>query len=289
MDKNYSISDLSEISGIQIPTIRIWEQRYKIFTPKRTPTNLRQYSYQDYVKMILVSFLVKRNFRIGQVVQFSPLELHNRVRNELLNQSKEYPEMHAMTIQLLQGDVDTFGEYLFQCLSNISPDAFVIKTLVPLISNLNVIDFVDEANIGNQLIVKNIIQKYLIVVAERKLQSGFYNNNILILRSDNTVSTSLFIIHFLAVIKKYKSDVFFNSLIEDCVDILGEKLNPDVVYTEFNESKSFFQICSLLDIIENTFPEAQIVVSGKYLMKYWEKISNKIYIAQDLGNFYKFL
>lgn len=291
MKKYYSISDLSEISGIQIQTIRIWESRYRIFTPKRTPTNLRQYSHQDYVKMILVSFLINRNFRIGKIEQLDPLELRDKVRKELLAQSKDYPEMRAMTVQLLQGDIKSFAEYLFQCLSDISPDEFILKSLVPLINNLNVIDYIDESNIGNKLIVRNIIQKDLIVVAENKLQNSFYNNNnnLLIIRGDNAISINLFLVHFLAVVKKYKSDVFLNLIAEDCIDVLEKKLKPDVVYTEFNEAKSLSQICDFLDKIESAFPKAKIIVSGKSLLKYWKNIPNKIYIAHDLEILYKTL
>jgi hypothetical protein len=33
--------DLENISGIKAHTIRIWEQRYEIFDPERTSTNIR--------------------------------------------------------------------------------------------------------------------------------------------------------------------------------------------------------------------------------------------------------
>jgi len=48
----YSIKDLENLSGIKAHTLRIWEQRYNIITPKRTETNIRLYDDTD-LKYIL--------------------------------------------------------------------------------------------------------------------------------------------------------------------------------------------------------------------------------------------
>ncbi|MDD4149864.1 MAG: MerR family transcriptional regulator [Bacteroidales bacterium] len=293
MKNNYSIANLSEISGIEIQTIRVWENRYGIFTPQRSKTNIREYSYQDYIKIIFLSFLTNNNFRIGKIAELNMQQLREKVHKELLTKSKDYPEMNAMTLQLLQGDTNSFADYLLRSLSDISPDTFVLKALVPLIKNLDIIDHVEESNIGNKLLVKNIIQKYLIVVAESKLLNSFYdndNNNLLILRGDtNIISINLVIVHFLAVVKKYKSDIFLNLLEDEYINVLKYKLKPDIVYTEFNEAKSLLQICDSLDKIESAFPKAKLIVSGKSILKHWKKIPNKVYIAHDLEILYKSL
>ena len=40
----YSIRDLEKLTGIKAHTIRMWEQRYGIVAPARTPTNIRYYT-----------------------------------------------------------------------------------------------------------------------------------------------------------------------------------------------------------------------------------------------------
>ncbi len=46
------IKDLENITGIKAHTIRIWEQRYHIFTPHRTDTGIRYYD-EDQLRLIL--------------------------------------------------------------------------------------------------------------------------------------------------------------------------------------------------------------------------------------------
>ena len=41
----YQIKDLERLSGIKAHTIRIWEKRYSVIEPHRTPTNIRYYAH----------------------------------------------------------------------------------------------------------------------------------------------------------------------------------------------------------------------------------------------------
>src|SRR5438128_286649 len=55
----YQIKDLEDLSGIKAHTIRVWEQRYKIIQPKRTPTNIRYYNDEDVRLLLNVAYLCK--------------------------------------------------------------------------------------------------------------------------------------------------------------------------------------------------------------------------------------
>ena len=49
---NYSIADLEKLSGIKSHTIRIWEKRYNLLSPKRTLTNIRYYDDVNSAKLL---------------------------------------------------------------------------------------------------------------------------------------------------------------------------------------------------------------------------------------------
>ena len=63
----YSIKDLENLTGIQAHTIRIWEQRYHLLTPQRTPTNIRRYSDQDLRKLLSVALLNHNGLKISKI------------------------------------------------------------------------------------------------------------------------------------------------------------------------------------------------------------------------------
>ena len=62
----YSIKDLEHLSGIKAHTIRIWEQRYDIFSPQRTATNIRLYSDED-LKLQFPDVPVKGNLEVDKL------------------------------------------------------------------------------------------------------------------------------------------------------------------------------------------------------------------------------
>ena len=48
----YSIRDLENFTQIKAHTIRIWEKRYGLLTPRRTETNIRYYNDEDLKKIL---------------------------------------------------------------------------------------------------------------------------------------------------------------------------------------------------------------------------------------------
>ncbi|UKJ07187.1 MerR family transcriptional regulator [Solitalea lacus] len=73
--KKFSISDIECLTGIKAHTIRIWEQRYNLITPKRTCTNIRYYDDNDLKKFLNISLLLDSGMRISEVAKMSEKEI----------------------------------------------------------------------------------------------------------------------------------------------------------------------------------------------------------------------
>lgn len=57
--KYYKISEVAEMTGLPIPTLRFWEQKFTILKPHRNDKGTRFYTPDDIEKIRLVAFLVK--------------------------------------------------------------------------------------------------------------------------------------------------------------------------------------------------------------------------------------
>lgn len=57
--KYYRISQVSEILGIPMSTLRFWESQFSIINPKRTDKGTRLYSSSDIEKIKMVNYLVR--------------------------------------------------------------------------------------------------------------------------------------------------------------------------------------------------------------------------------------
>ena len=66
---NYSIKELSNISGINKITLRSWEDRYGFLVAERTATNIRQYSTDQLLCAINTSALISCGLKISLIAQ----------------------------------------------------------------------------------------------------------------------------------------------------------------------------------------------------------------------------
>ena len=72
---NYSIKELSNISGINKITLRSWEDRYGFLVAKRTATNIRQYNTEQLLCAINTSALISSGFKISLIAQKTSSEI----------------------------------------------------------------------------------------------------------------------------------------------------------------------------------------------------------------------
>nr|AOE05698.1 transcriptional regulator, MerR family [uncultured bacterium] len=52
----FSKKDLGNLSSIKAHTVRTWEKRYNLLTPKHSNTNIRHYDLENLKKLLNISF-----------------------------------------------------------------------------------------------------------------------------------------------------------------------------------------------------------------------------------------
>ena len=67
------------LSGVPIGTIRVWERRYRVLAPKRTPQGGRLYSMRDVARLRMLRELADRGHAIGTIAGLSDEVLRQRL------------------------------------------------------------------------------------------------------------------------------------------------------------------------------------------------------------------
>ena len=57
--KYYKIREVSELTGLPLPTLRFWESKFTVINPKRNMHGTRFYTPEDVEKIRMVAYLVK--------------------------------------------------------------------------------------------------------------------------------------------------------------------------------------------------------------------------------------
>lgn len=75
----YRIGAVSRLTGISPDTLRIWERRYDVVTPLRSPRGGRLYSVEDVARLRLIRELVDAGDTIGEVANLDIETLQGRL------------------------------------------------------------------------------------------------------------------------------------------------------------------------------------------------------------------
>src|SRR5688572_19332426 len=68
----FTIRDIENLCGVKAHTLRIWEQRYNLFVPKRKESRHRIYDCDDLKELLRISFLYHHGYRISRIADMSP-------------------------------------------------------------------------------------------------------------------------------------------------------------------------------------------------------------------------
>ena len=89
MDGLYKIGAVSKITGINIPTLRVWENKFKIVEPSRINGTQRGYTKNDLDKLCIVKALIETGDSISTLSGLDISALESRLE-ENLNQKNNY-------------------------------------------------------------------------------------------------------------------------------------------------------------------------------------------------------
>lgn len=77
---SFSISQLSQFSGVKSHTIRIWEQRYNALQPQRSEGNTRYYDGSQLRRLLNIVSLMKTGKKVSQLCSMGDKELYDLQR-----------------------------------------------------------------------------------------------------------------------------------------------------------------------------------------------------------------
>ena len=104
------------LSGIKAHTIRAWEQRHKLITPKRTATNIRYYGDDDLRIILNVSILLEHEWKIGQIAKLSADSIAEEALKAVPYVGNYIYELNELKMSTLNFDIERFEAIMIKCI-----------------------------------------------------------------------------------------------------------------------------------------------------------------------------
>ena len=174
----YSIKDLEMISGIKAHTLRIWEQRYHIIHPKRTPTNIRFYEDDDLKHLLNISLLNKNGLKISKIASMSEEEIAEAVSDLSKGSFEDSVQIDALTISMMELDEAKFETIIAANLQNLGFERTMMEVIYPFLDKLSLLWITGSIHPVQENFISNLVRQKLIAAidalsANKSCHAGF--------------------------------------------------------------------------------------------------------------------
>lgn len=260
----YSIKDLEQLSGIKAHTIRIWEKRYNLFEPERTPTNIRYYSDEDLKKLLNVTILNRNGYKISNIVSMDNHEMNDRII-EISDSFHDFTnQIEQLTLAMIDFDEVRFERVLSSSVIKIGFDETVTRILYPFFERIGVLWQIGTIYPAQEHFVSNLIRQKIIIAIDGQIGNYKENPSTFLLFLPPNEWHELGILFYNYLIRKAGHNVIYlgQSLpLEDLAEIKS-KQKIDYLLTSFTSPLSNKKYAELINQICDSFKENKVYLTG---------------------------
>jgi methanogenic corrinoid protein MtbC1 len=164
----FSISQLSQFSGIKPHTIRIWEQRYNAFKPNRSDGNTRYYDDTQLRRLLNIVSLIENGYKVSSLCLMSDHDLYLKVSNLNISEISESTEYFVSQLIAAGISYDTnYFEIIFSdCVLKFGMKDAYMKVIHPMMERIGLMWATDSLPTAHEHFISNIVRQKLLVVLD---------------------------------------------------------------------------------------------------------------------------
>lgn len=287
----YSIKDLENLSGIKAHTIRIWEQRYGIIDPKRTPTNIRFYDSGDLKLILNIARLKDSGFKISRIAAMSHQEILDAVLELTQLDPTDYQNhIHNLTTAMIDLDEALFENSLSSCILQMGFENTMQHVIYPFLIKIGFLWQAEAIHPAQEHFITCLIrQKIIVAIDGQRLASGPGTKKFMLFLPENELhEINLLFAHFL--LKKYGNQVVYLGQSLPLADIvMAYKLHkPDFLLASLTSAPRRKFLQSYVDKLSNEFPKAEILLGGSLVINSTLQPPSNVTVLKTIDHLYSY-
>ncbi len=261
---NYSIKDLEQLSGIKAHTLRIWEQRYSIISPKRTDTNIRTYDDQDLKLVLNISLLKDHGYKISEISKLAVEDMFQEVIR-ISDRQLNYPDqIHALTISMIDLDEERFEKIISTNILQFGFENTMIHIIYPFLSRLGTLWITGSVGPAQEHFISNLIRQKLIVAIDGQVNKQRPNGKkyLLFLPEGESHEIGLLFANYI-IRARYNKVIYLGQNLPFNELIFAYNVHrPDYIFTAITSTPSNHEVQPFVDRLISTFPDAHLLLTG---------------------------
>lgn len=280
----YSIKDLEHLSGIKAHTLRIWEQRYGLVSPKRTDTNIRYYDDKDLKLILNVSLLKENGFKISKIAKMTEEDLHEQVINITEQSSNFTDQIQALTLAMIDLDEYRFEKIISTNTLQIGFERTMINIIYPFLVKIGFLWQTGAINPAQEHFISHLIRQKIIVAIDGQVVNPNEESDKYLLFLPEGEMHELSLLFSCYIVKSRNHRVIYLGQSLPFHDLI-EAYNihkPDYIMTVVTSTPGQDEIQEFVNRLFTKFPESNILLSGYQIVGQDLEIGENAFIMNKI-------
>lgn len=260
----YSIKDLENITQIKAHTIRIWEQRYALLTPKRTETNIRYYNEDDLKKILNINLLYLSGVKISKIASLDNNQIIHEAKSLIINSFYEKKsEIDQLILFILDYNGEEIKNILEQEIKTKSLDSVYENTILPVFQKIGQLWQVNSLHIIQEHYFSNIIREFFITQINTIQTTTPPRGKALLFLHDNEEHEFALLVYYY-LLKQKNYDCYYlgaKTPISEISEIF-EHVKPHIVVTTLTTKITEIKMEKIEKKLVNFSSHAKVIISG---------------------------
>jgi len=262
--EQYTLNDLEKLTGIRADTIRIWEHRYGIVTPRRTETNRRWYTGEDLRKLINISILNRYGTKISEIASLPGNVLESRTEEMIRGKSDPGLFTDSLIKAITEYDEEAVNEILLRAIIKLGFDNTFTSVVFPFLKKVGVLWHTGSVNVGSEHFISNIFRQRLIAAIDSIAppRPGIGKKLLLFLPENEYHELGLLWYSYIARSRGHSVIYLGQSTPLMAAAEVSESWKPEIIVTGTLSGKPLDDPDAFVREMKLTFPETIILLSG---------------------------
>ncbi len=166
-----SVKTVCQLTGINGHTLRAWERRYSVVTPKRLENGRRTYTVHDLEKLKLIALLVRKGFLIGNIAPYSVAQLNKLVSetaptaNMIEGQPNTLSRAEELGLKLEDAvaryDLIKLNPLLGQAKAEVGIRDYLFFVILPLLKRVGEAVYTQQLSVGQEHALSAVVRFHL--------------------------------------------------------------------------------------------------------------------------------
>ena len=276
----YTIDQLSRISGFNKILIRTWENRYNLFHPQRTKTNIRLYGDECLIRALNTGILRDRGYKISHISKLSDQEIKSLVYNSEEIISSNVVEYTNRIIEAgITFDEELFTEYVHKAVAEFGLLEVYNTIILPTLQRIGILWLTNNIMPSQEHFISELVKQTIVsnISFNNKLPDSA-PSWLVFLPEDEHHEIALLLSKYILKEKNQRVIYLGQSVPKESLEIVRYHRKIDNILFSIVTRESQRIIDSLIDFLRELYPMSNIYC-----------ITHKSNIKDDLSDEVRFI